>query len=124
MLQVRAVETRPVSEVLRAFRKFKGLTQMELARLLGINRTTYANYEAGVANVPKATMETLEQMGFSPNGSFVKPRIPISTEQTLLMLDILFERNTSEDLRIRAYNGLLAAIGLDQSYQKQSGSER
>lgn len=122
MLQVGTVVKRPVNEVLREFRKFKGLTQLEMAGLLGINRTTYANYEAGVSNMPKPLLAALEQIGFSPTGSFAKPKIQFSTEQTLLMLDILYERNTSEDLRARAYNGLLLALGLDQSYQKKSGS--
>lgn len=40
---------------LRKFRVARGLTQDELARLLGVNRTTVTQWETGT-NHPRATM--------------------------------------------------------------------
>ena len=41
-----------IGEKLKELRKEKGLTQMELANILGIKKITYFKYESGEINIP------------------------------------------------------------------------
>lgn len=52
---------------LKEIRKSKGLTQVQAARILGVSRRTYINYESGKANLPEVKLSflrrTLEDYG-------------------------------------------------------------
>ena len=47
-----------IAERLRELRKRKGLSQTEVAKLLGVNRTTYVHYETGYSK-PTQKLEAL-----------------------------------------------------------------
>ena len=50
---------------LRALRKRKGLSQTEVARILGITRTAYNKYESGVITPSRKLRELMDLFGVS-----------------------------------------------------------
>lgn len=50
---------------LKAFRKSLRMTQQEMASMLGVTRSAYANHEAGQNNVPESYLPVLRRLGFN-----------------------------------------------------------
>lgn len=65
-----------IGVALRAFRRRIDLTQEELAKKLGLKRTTYTAYEQGIAQPPQHVLTALEGMGFKDEVG--PPMIPAS----------------------------------------------
>jgi len=105
---------------LKAWRRTLRLTQAELGLKLGTNRTTYANYELGVAYPPAPVLKRLRAMGFDPAGApkgaaAEEPwQIRATPRQIRLLIDMLHNLNTPQDLRDSARLELLYALGLPE----------
>lgn len=103
-------------DALRTFReRVLKVTQGELASLLGIKRSTYANYELGVANPPKTVMDELERLGYSGDEgdrNHELPRVRASNSQLRLLIESLRDVNTPEHIRELAYQELIKALGI------------
>lgn len=57
------MERTDIADLLKKFRRRKGLSQAELAQKLGIPRSTYATYELNI-ELPVRVREELEKIGF------------------------------------------------------------
>lgn len=51
-----------ISNNLKVLRETSGYTQKQIAEFLGINRSAYANYEAGERNVPLDVLEGVAKL--------------------------------------------------------------
>lgn len=49
-------------DYLREYRKKMGFTQQEIAKILGIERSTYAYYETGKTQIPTMKLHTLAKL--------------------------------------------------------------
>ena len=103
---------------LKAWRRSMRVTQEELARKLGIQRTTYANYELGVAYPPPKLLKGMVALGFDPAGA---PRgaaaeepwqIRATPRQIRLLVDLLHNCDAPKELRDTARLELLYALGM------------
>jgi transcriptional regulator with XRE-family HTH domain len=103
-------------ESLRTFReRVLRITQGDLASMLGIKRSTYANYELGVANPPKTVMDELSRLGYSGDEgdrNHELPRVRASASQLRLLIESLKDVNTPEHIRELAYQELIKALGI------------
>lgn len=99
-----------------AFRKkVLGKSQIELAELLGIGRSTYVNYEIGYASIPDHVLNDLVKLGYVPGApadSFESVSTLIPKSQLSLLIDTLHSVDTNQSLRDRARNELRKALGI------------
>lgn len=100
-------------ETLRKFRESRKWTQRELAERLGVNRTTYANYESEVANPPKKVMDELARLGYDPDKNPNTVSVDTPPDQLMMMLEALYHPQTPEQVRERAYKSLRRILGLE-----------
>lgn len=63
-----------IADALRKFRRALDMTQEDMARKLGLKRTTYTSYEQGIAQPPGGVVARLKELGFGTDVS--DPRIP------------------------------------------------
>lgn len=68
---------------IKILRENSGYTQEQIAAFLGINRSAYANYEAGVRNMPLTVMESLASL-FGVDLSVLFDEDPESVKSMLL----------------------------------------
>ena len=47
---------------LKKIREFSGFTQEQIAESIGIERTTYANYECGIREIPYSALEQISNL--------------------------------------------------------------
>ena len=83
--------------------------------MMGIKRSTYANYELGVANPPKAVMDELERLGYNGDENdrnHELPRVRASASQLRLLIESLKDVNTPEHIRELAYQELIKSLGI------------
>lgn len=102
-----------LGESLRKFRESRKWTQKELAERLGVNRTTYANYESEVANPPKKVMDELLRLGYDPDRNPNTISVDTPPDQLMMMLEALYHSQTPDQVRERAYKSLRRILGLE-----------
>jgi transcriptional regulator with XRE-family HTH domain len=102
-----------LGDSLRKFRESRKWTQMELAKRLGLNRTTYANYESEIANPPKRVMDELARLGYDPDKNPNQISVDTPPDQLMMMLEALYHAQTPEQVRDRAYKSLRRILGLE-----------
>ena len=69
------------------------VTQSEIAEMLGIQRTTYANYESGVSNIPQRILDKLEAMGLDHTAEpdeYRNSKISVSPRGLRLSIETLY----------------------------------
>lgn len=59
---MRAKQSKIFGDNLRIIRHEKGMTQKEVAEMLGIDRTTYTKYETGVTEPPFCTIKAIAEI--------------------------------------------------------------
>lgn len=101
-----------IGERLRLLRESKGLSQTEVAKLLGVNRTTYVHYETGYSK-PTQKLEALCSlfnttsdyiMGTNNTNTVIKPNLNIAniTEDEYRLLKKYRELSETAKIRVEA----------------------
>lgn len=108
-----------IAERIRRLREQKGLSQSEVAKLLGINRTTYVHYETGYSKPTQKLKELCKLFNTTadyimgtdnkelninlPSFRQIKSDIQLSSEEKIL---INMYRKLDEAAKIRVYRTL------------------
>jgi transcriptional regulator with XRE-family HTH domain len=101
-------------EQLQDFRKKKlRMTQAEIAEQLRIKRTTYANYELGVANPPVEVIRELVRLGFNGTPQVSSNLSATTTKgQLRILLNVLRSEDSNSELKESAYRELVSLLDL------------
>ncbi len=64
-------EPKEIGNYLKQLRKLKGVTQEEVAELIGVQKSTYANFESGRTNMTLNTLNRIsDALGYELQVSF------------------------------------------------------
>ena len=107
-------------EALKELRKAAGLTQKQVADILGVERSTYVKYERGASDPPTATLVTLADLFGVPLDRIVGRTFSAAPGHSLSSLELsLLKKFRALDQRGQA--SVLAV--LDSEYRVVQGDE-